>query len=405
MKAGLLTTVPTATRPIPRPGEHLPALDGLRGIAIIVVLCFHSLVLRPDMGTAANLYLKVMSGGWVGVDLFFVLSGFLITGILHDSKGSPQFFRVFYMRRFLRIFPLYYAFFLVALFVLPETFRITPEFSQRQAWCWLYLQNLAPWWDAQFSLPYPLSPTWSLAIEEQFYLVWPFIIFGLSRTVAMKWCAAIIPMALALRCAHLAGGVPEGLIYSTTWCRVDTLAAGAFVALAVRGPGGVASVARRAKPVAILSAIAILVVGIRQRDLMNHGTWLFTFGLTAIALFFASLLAMLLAASQAGLTHRVLTNGFLRSVGRYSYAMYLFHLPVQMHISYHWWTREPILRGEISPLLGQFISHLLLFAVTYGLALASWWCESHILKLKRFFEYRKPAATPRPASMTAAPAP
>ncbi len=390
-------TSEAATAQIPSLGKHVPALDGLRGLAILVVMCFHSLVLRADMGTAANFYLKVGHAGWMGVDLFFVLSGFLITGILHDAKGTPRYFTTFYARRSLRIFPLYYLFLVFAFLIVPAQFRITPEAKASQIWTWLYLSNLAPWWDENFASTYPLSHLWSLAIEEQFYLVWPLVIFSLSRSAAVKLCLFIIPATFVGRCVLISMGVSEGQIYSTTFCRLDTLAVGALIALTIRGPAGLAGALRPAKIAAALGAIGILGVFVKQRTLFE-GPWLFTIGLTAVAVCCGGVLVLVLAARTGSIVSRILNNALLRSLGKYSYAMYLFHLPVQLYVSYHWWTREPILNGQVSPIVGQLITHLQLFVVTYLLAMASWWLfESHVLKLKRFFEYRKDAQSGSPA--------
>lgn len=377
-----------ASSHLPELGRHIPMLDGLRGVAIVVVMCFHSLILRPDMGADANVYLKFVQAGWMGVDLFFVLSGFLITGILYDSKGTERYFFTFYARRSLRIFPLYYLFLIFALLIAPEYFDVTEEFRSRQIYSWLYLQNLAGWWEPGFAPPYKLSHLWSLAIEEQFYMVWPLVVYCLSRTATMRLCGVIIVLTFVLRCVFINAGVSEGKIYSTTFCRLDTLAVGAWIALAARGPAGLAGILNTGRIAALLGAIGILGVFAWQRTLFE-GPWLFTIGLSAVAIFFGGMLVLLLATNGASFPIRILNNRFLRSIGRYSYAMYLFHLPIQLYVSHHWFTRQPILDGKIPALAGQFVVHLQLFATTYLLAMASWWLfERHVLKLKRFFEYR-----------------
>src|SRR3954467_8703188 len=98
--------------------SHIPALDGIRGLAVLLILYCHATVIEPG-GALGKLFLSTARISWAGVDLFFVLSGFLITGILFDAKSKPHFFRNFYARRTVRIFPLYYAFLFVTLLILP----------------------------------------------------------------------------------------------------------------------------------------------------------------------------------------------------------------------------------------------------------------------------------------------
>lgn len=164
--------------------HHLQELDGLRGFAILLVLCSH-LVSLPPGGRSPfvdRLVGMILGLGWVGVDLFFVLSGFLITGILVQSRGGPHYFRNFYARRSLRIFPLYYLFLAIATFISP--LLLSPEsiltLPKEHAWVyWLYLSNFGGKPSEAF------AHTWSLAVEEQFYLVWPAIVF-FAKPVAMR---------------------------------------------------------------------------------------------------------------------------------------------------------------------------------------------------------------------------
>src|SRR5438874_11818359 len=130
-----------------REAKHIPSLDGLRGLAIILVLLFH---FTPEGGghTLIGVLTRWVSRlGWCGVDLFFVLSGFLITGILFDAKGSPHYFRNFYMRRVLRIFPLYYGVLLVVFIIVPLFKTMTADdwrLMNNQHWLWLYAANIPP---------------------------------------------------------------------------------------------------------------------------------------------------------------------------------------------------------------------------------------------------------------------
>src|SRR3954465_2611530 len=136
--------------------KHVPALDGLRGLAIILVLLFHFTPSGVGGGVGEKVLGWIGSVGWCGVDLFFVLSGFLITGILYDAKGSSNYFRNFYMRRVLRVFPLYYGVlffvFIVVPMVHPMTRASDRQFIGNQHWLWLYMANV----------PQALSNEWPL---------------------------------------------------------------------------------------------------------------------------------------------------------------------------------------------------------------------------------------------------
>ena len=162
--------------PAPRQSRHIPALDGLRGIAILLVVLHNA----PDFPTHSSgfIWLAAIVGtvGWIGVELFFVLSGFLITRQLLDSQRSGNYYRAFFGRRILRIFPLYYVALLIGLVVFPLVFPGAVDSSsprRDQIWLWTFLFNWAhPFGTAGFGF----SHFWSLAIEEQFYLIWPFVV-------------------------------------------------------------------------------------------------------------------------------------------------------------------------------------------------------------------------------------
>jgi len=189
---------------------RLPVLDGVRGLAILMVMLHH---FTPDHGAGI---LSVLHLGWVGVDLFFVLSGFLITGILFDAKGSANYFQNFYARRGLRIFPLYYGILLLILFALPllqwlDVIHVPGLDQVRvwQPWLWLHSSNLLLAWKGQWMLDsgvIRMNHFWSLAVEEHFYLVWPVVVALFDRKSLMKIAAGVIIAALSLRAAFLPSG-------------------------------------------------------------------------------------------------------------------------------------------------------------------------------------------------------
>jgi peptidoglycan/LPS O-acetylase OafA/YrhL len=162
----------------------LPALDGVRGLAVLGVMLFHFVGIMPPSNWGARAIVHVVGFGAYGVELFFVLSGFLITGILCDTRNGPHFFRNFYMRRFLRIFPLYYGVLALVFFVAPQIPLLrgpTLDYLvHHEAWAWLYAVNIYIAKDGDWSFSY-LNHFWSLGVEEHFYFFWPAVVFVLAR--------------------------------------------------------------------------------------------------------------------------------------------------------------------------------------------------------------------------------
>lgn len=290
---------------------RIPSLDGLRGIAVLMVMLNHT-------GDARSGWFgQIASFGQTGVDLFFVLSGFLITRILIESRGEDAFLRNFYARRVLRIWPLYYAFLVLTYFVFPR-FDLAPEASfDRQAWYWLYLQNL-PTPVRSWDVSEGPGHFWSLAVEEHFYLVWPWIVAWAVPRRLWIWALAAIVVSVALRVVftHQRLG-----IYYFTPCRLDGLALGALLA----------------------------IVESRGRLQRWRGVWIAGFWLSALALFFlwpkiggrgapwvqgskffviSALYAGLIgiAATSSGALSAVLRSRALVECGKVSYGMYVYHV-------------------------------------------------------------------------------
>ena len=237
---------------------HLPALDGVRGLAVLMVLLFHFVGDVPPSGSVERVIVGVTKYGAFGVELFFVLSGFLITGILYDTHNGPYYFRNFYMRRFLRIFPLYYGVLALVFFVAPLIPLLrgpTLDYLlDRQAWAWLYAVNIYIAGHGEWSFSY-LNHFWSLAIEEHFYFFWPLVVFALARR-PRALIAVSLAIALGAMLARLTGslmGLSWWTTYTLTPFRLDGLALGAFLAVAVRQPEGLERLAR-ALPLAVAVA-------------------------------------------------------------------------------------------------------------------------------------------------------
>jgi peptidoglycan/LPS O-acetylase OafA/YrhL len=348
--------------------EKIPQLDALRGIAILLVIA-HNATLH--YGTAS--YLRpLFDRAWMGVDLFFVLSGFLISGILLDTKETPNYFKNFYARRVLRIWPLYYCLLALMFVVLPRVSAAqgVTIFAKSSPW-WAY-----PLFMQNFLLPLstdaagPLGVTWSLAIEEQFYLVWPIIIRFLSKRQVAILAIAGIAASPVLRYTLAAHHIH---IYANFFCRLDGLMLGAFLAALVRSKDFV-----RQRFIGL--ALAVLAVAAPLAVIMDlrHAEWIvFTF--TSLA---AGAIVYLAMFWEQKWVQRPLANRFLLFTGTISYGLFLLHKIAfagvdGLHVNY---TLHPLVTLGVI-LIGSYV-----------LAITSWnVLEQPFLRLKRFFELRRKA--------------
>ncbi len=396
-------SVPTTRRAggnilLPDSQAHYPALDGLRGLAILLVLLIH--VASPLLPVGL---MKYANSGWTGVDLFFVLSGFLITGILYDAKGTPHYFRNFYMRRVLRILPLYYGMLLLALVVLPLAVSLAAEYRELwadQLWLWLHASNFLIIRNGLRPLPYNLSPLWSLAVEEQFYLFWPLLVFLLSRRSLLKTCAGVMLAVLALRVGLFLRGYSLTFLYVLTFTRLDGFAAGGLVALAWRDPAGRAWLARWARPAAVACLVLLVGRAAKRGGILDYSDPLVcTLGFTILAIFFAGLLASAVTARPGAAGERLLSLGVLRWLGKYSYGIYISHNLIYYLVRTLFPTERASegLRSLLVKVSPTHLNSYLSLALSLAFAYASWHLyEKHFLKLKRFF--------PRESSRAAVPA-
>lgn len=315
---------------------RLPGLDALRGIACLAIVIAHA-------GGHIGFDIGILGSG---VPLFFVLSGYLITGILMDAKGRPDFFRTFYYRRALRIWPVYYAALLV-FFVLLRPLLMGydgyVDLSARQVWFWLHGAN---WLASIHGRPpfYPMNHCWSLAVEEQFYLVWPLIVWACSRRALIAVAAALVVAAPLARWWMLAQGYDVAAEWSTPAC-MDMLAVGALVRL----------LPSKVTP-AILAGLA--ACGAAFLTWQPAGMLMNVLSRTALAAWFAW--AVVLAAETPWKPWAP-----LRWVGLRSYAIYVYHFPVQFFVWLVWTSRGPVLVDQVAFLL-------LTTAATFVLAEASW---------------------------------
>ena len=384
------------------PGGHMPALDGLRGLAILMVMLFHQTVMLPATATD-RAYASFARKLGSGVDLFFVLSGFLITGILFDAKGAGGYFRNFYARRALRIFPLYYGVLVVALVILPQfphpkLAKWSGTGGSEQFWYWSYLSNWRIGWVGYHHGI--LDGSWTLAIEEQFYMVWPLVVAALGRRSLAKVCIGLIVAAFVERVALIAAGGPAMGVHTFTTSRMDTLAVGALIAMLARGPGGLGALMAPARWVGAAAAALVALpwlTGWMPAGLA--GAVVHSAGYSATAAAYGALLILAVGAPPGSRLARSLTWRPLLVLGTFSYALYLFHYPILGAIRdlAYGPARFPRVLG--SPLPGQLLFYAVATPPAVALAWLSWHLyEQPFLRLKRYFVPGRPGAAPRPVA-------
>ena len=375
-------------QPIPDGGvlSSVPALDGLRGLAILLILWYHAPFLFSELPQFSagetpwsmfGFFGRMSLGGWIGVDLFFVVSGFFITTILLRSRDAGTWPWVFWGRRALRILPLAAAYLLI-LFVLQgmgDPLHLLPDFH---GWSWyaVYLGNI------HISLygwqPLAVMILWSLAIEGQFYLVWPLIVHIVNTTRLMRWCIGLIVLAPLIRI-----GTSVTMDYPATYvftlCRVDALAAGALVATLLSSHAWrqrtIESCGRLVFPVLLLIVLTLLVPF--SPLLPQTRPWFFSIvGYSWLAIGFA--VCLVASVSSTGLWGRIVTSPFLTLLGRRCYGLYIWHVIV-----------AGLVKVVLDFLQVGFFAHVLVWLILLmGVASASWYClEAPILRLKRCIPY------------------
>lgn len=394
--------MPSATLDAPSAGQlparlpglrvHLPELDGVRGIAVLLVVLYH-LQGYAGVGNNRTPYGYFASIGWSGVDLFFVLSGFLITGILLDSRSQEKYFQKFYARRILRIFPLYYLVVAGVFIAGPPLLRYFSRGALidnlvkpgSQIFAWTFTLNIPFAFDYN-RISRLLHPLWSLSIEEQFYLIWPLTVFLLKPRTLRFVCAALVGSALLARVAFVIAGQTTAA-FALTPCRTDALALGAFLAATVRNRGGLEMLGRWGWKMSIVALAGIIVTAF-FRGTEDTDPVILTLGISLLGIFYASFLGGVVSAPQESIPGRVLRLPVLRFLGKYSYAIYMFHQAIIIMMIRKVPPASLVARLH-SPLAGSLAFSAIFGIVTIAAAMASWWLlERHFLAFKRRFGYQ-----------------
>lgn len=350
--------------------NHVPALDGVRGLALLAVMVHHLSDFLPSGGVISNAVKTALHTGWWGVDLFFVLSGFLITGILLDTKESANYFSSFYARRALRIFPLYYSV-LTAIVLLAAVTRgphhVLPLPHDR-IFYFFYLNNwwilLRDSWRGNI-----IGHFWSLAVEEQFYAIWPLCVWLLPKVRLIPVALGGIVLALVIRIWLYAEFGPIRDIVENTFARMDALLVGALLAALVRDSIMLMRYRRVVYASAVVCGLFAVFGGFPETVLFS-----------LIAVLFG---AVVLHAFEGG--NALIRAQPLRTVGKYSYGMYVYHVPLL------WFCgtllTQPMGLGRNGS--GSWLFLVGMIAATFAIAFASFnLFEVRFLNLKRKFDTR-----------------
>ncbi len=383
--------VPARTREIHQGSGRVKALDGVRGLAILTVMISHGWYFFRVYPSAW--YFFPIHIGWTGVDLFFALSGYLITDILIRTKAAPNRAKSFYMRRVLRIFPLYYGALLAIFLAVHVSVWVRSQIPMHtwKGWLiyvvylqnWYILHNARIWW-SNMSWHF-----WSLAAEEQFYLLWPWIAWNASPRNLVRISVLAMLGGLFLRCFIMWQFGPPSTVYESflTPTRGDGLFIGAAIAAYSSEHGGISQ-----RALAVLGAVGTAIIAAilfvhPNAFLTGAGSvYIFTIGLTAFALISGALVG----SSQhfiPGLT-AFLSQSWLRSLGKYSYGIYVYHNFIFVGSLHFAWQKGlgVLTRTRYAPL---FL--LIDIPLSYGIAVLSYkFYESRFLRLKDRFTANVP---------------
>jgi peptidoglycan/LPS O-acetylase OafA/YrhL len=376
------------------PKQRLIELDGLRGFALVMILVFHAVSQEGEYPVGTFLYYlqRSFAMGWTALDLFFVLSGFLIGGILMDARESPSYFKTFYARRVFRIVPVYFAWVLLYVLIIALASDLVVKFSNTgmrppldfSIWShFLFLQN-------SFDFHYPglagawFGHLWSLAVEEQFYLLAPLTV-RIIPPRHLKWVLGGVVLVAILTRLYLrfVAHMPVTMVTTRTISRMDSLAIGMLAAVLIRSESGQRWIGQNLAALrAILAALAAGALGL---FFFSYGSITFgmqTIGFTWMAAFYAA--ALLLAVqNRAGWLAGFLRLPLLLELGTVSYCAYLIHLVTNVSLHAVILHHAP----RLSTPAGALVTALSVL-IAYSIAKLSWiYFEGPLQRRGHAFKY------------------
>lgn len=350
---------------------YLKDFDGVRGIAALMVMVYHFFFnyINSPKGSFMYYIAKASMFGQTGVTLFFVLSGFLITRILLNTKKQDNYFQTFYVRRVLRIFPLYYLFLIIFFFVNPLINGNQIISADKQWYYWVYLQNFAITfnWDNAGPIHY-----WSLAVEEHFYLFWPIIVCFVDTKHLSKIIYLIICFAIVMRYILFSNGYE---VFYFTFTTMDALAIGSLLAIQERNEIKSGKMFPNKFILLFFSTLIplfFLWFIVSGKSML----WLQVFKFLLISVVYYSLLGCLLVSNKNGVIKKILCSKPLQYTGKISYGLYVYHILCFQYFSC----------VQTKYIIVNFIGSFSLAYIVSGLSYRLF--ESKFLVLKKHFEYK-----------------
>ncbi len=378
--------------------HRVPQLDGIRGMAILVVLIWHYYrghfngLPDTDLNEIQHFINPIFSLTWTGVDMFFVLSGFLIGGILMDNRDGDNYYKAFYVRRLCRIFPIYFL--LLGLFITGYYFLSWRGHAGLE---WLFNMNTHRGWQypllvQNFQMmkgdpgPNALDVTWFLSIEEQFYLLFPFFIRMIPvKRIPCMLILLILFAPLFRMFFYSFSGMAYGAFYMLP-SRMDSLLMGACGACLIRQPGALRFL-RGDRSWFLHSLFVVLGLGLIFFSLPSFGLgspWMLGLGHTWISAFYLSFLLIAVSGSWRPL-QRLVTFRPLMGLGVISYAVYLYHKVVN-GVCHAWFLNQ---RPSLNQPVDYYVTFLALI-LTLFISLLSWhFFEKPILSLGRAVKFHR----------------
>jgi peptidoglycan/LPS O-acetylase OafA/YrhL len=291
-------------------------LDGIRGCAALLIFFFHFFHAYTPQSTAGAMALHFISFGPTMANLFFVLSGFLITQILLSSKGKENYFGRYYTRRVLRIFPAYYLLLIIYFFLMPVLRHRGVAPLSMQWYNWVYLQNLPLTFKWPHAGPKYL---WSLAVEEHFYLVWPLLIYLMDKRKILIAGAAIFIIAFFCRIMLTAQHYP---VFYFSFSTMDAFAAGSIAGV-LQYHGHLAGHRNITRYILLITGLPAVVLWLLYFGERNHMAFI---GLPVLFnIFYAALLSYIVTSTPQHKLKSVLSTRPMAFAGTISYGFFLFH--------------------------------------------------------------------------------